>query len=347
MISLPRTRHCRTAASLVLAGVLLALFLRRAPLAEVGEVMATIQPGWLAGAVVLALLSYVLRGLRWGLILQPVGTAPAVTLVGSTAAGFAASTLLPARAGEVVRGLVIAARTGMPAAGTLASILTERLVDLATVLALFAGAAALAGGRVSTDAMAILTPVAVVAGAVLATGLGVAWLVLRHRERAINRLTRVAPSRFRGKMGGILHHAMDGLEILRRPGSWWLLAAWSALLWLTSAAQLILLARGFGIQLDLVQGVLVMSVSIVGLSVPTPGAVGGFHAAIQFALINMLGVGAALSSAFAILHHAVCFVPITLVGLVYLSRVGFSFKRIPVEKAEADPQSVLSSRAGS
>lgn len=318
----------RALASLLLTAMLLVVFLLRAPLGEVAAALAGIRPAWIAAAVGLALLSYILRALRWGVILRPLGPPPPpVTLIGSTAAGFAASTLLPARAGEVVRGLVIAARTGLPAAGTLASIVTERLVDLATVLVLFAGAAALAGGRVAPAVVRLLIPAAGLAAAGLAVGLAVVWLVLLRRESAVSRLSRLAPLRLRERFVTLLHHVMDGLAVLRNPGSWWRLGIWSLLVWLAATSHLIVLAHGFGIPLDLVQGLLVMTVSIVGLSVPTPGGVGGFHAATQFALINLLGVAAAPATAFAVLHHAVCFLPITVVGLAYLSRVGFSVRQ--------------------
>lgn len=293
---------------------------------QVAEALATVHVGWVLGAVALALSSYLLRSLRWGYILEPVGTAPTAALMGCTAAGFAASSLLPARAGEVVRGLMISARAGLPAPSALASILTERLVDLATVLLLFAGATALAGDRVPEGSLHVLVPAAGISTAVLAAGTLITWLILRRRERAVERISRLVPARFQQRFFEILHHIMDGLEILRRPGAWWRLAAWSLAVWLAAAAHLIVLAWGLGIRLDPVQGILVMAVSIVGLGVPTPGGVGGFHAAVQFALINMLAVDAARATAFAILHHAVCFLPITVVGLAYLSRVGFSLR---------------------
>ena len=128
----------KIAASVVLAGVLFGYFLWRAPLAEVGRAFTRVQPWWAVAAVLAAISTYVLRALRWGIILRPVGKAPAGKLIGATAAGFATSTLLPARAGEVVRPLLLSAQTGFPAAATLASILTERLFDGATILVLFA-----------------------------------------------------------------------------------------------------------------------------------------------------------------------------------------------------------------
>src|SRR5258708_33474033 len=51
--------------------------------------------------------------------------------------GFAASAVLPARAGEVVRPIVLARRTQVTLSSSFASVVFERVIDLATVLVLF------------------------------------------------------------------------------------------------------------------------------------------------------------------------------------------------------------------
>src|ERR671911_240084 len=50
----------------------------------------------------------------------------------------AATFLLPARAGEVIRPYLLARREGLPATAAFATIILERLLDLVTVLGLFA-----------------------------------------------------------------------------------------------------------------------------------------------------------------------------------------------------------------
>jgi hypothetical protein len=51
--------------------------------------------------------------------------------------GFAASFLLPARPGEVLRPYLLARREGLPPTAAFATIILERLLDLVTVLLLF------------------------------------------------------------------------------------------------------------------------------------------------------------------------------------------------------------------
>ena len=56
----------------------------------------------------------------------------------ATAVGFAASSVLPARAGEVIRPYFLARHENMTATGAFATIILERVLDVLTVLALLA-----------------------------------------------------------------------------------------------------------------------------------------------------------------------------------------------------------------
>ncbi len=317
-----RATPIKVAVSILLAVALLGFFLWRAPLAEVAETLARVRAGWVAVAVALALASYALRALRWGAILQPVGTAPTVALLGCTAAGFATSTVLPGRVGELVRPLLLSRTTGLPAAGALASILTERLTDLATLLAVFAGGVMIASGRLAPAAGPALRQTALLAAAGLTVAFLLVFLLLHVRAAAVPRLARLAPIRWRDRLSSFLNHLLDGLEAVRSARRLALLVAWSAAVWGTAILQIEALARGFGLSLGLAASAVLIGVSVIGLAVPTPAGVGSFHAAIQFALSTLLGADLADATAFAIVHHAVCFFPITVAGLGYMAAAG-------------------------
>jgi len=73
---------------------------------------------------------------------------------------------------------------------------------------------------------------------------------------------------------------------------------------------------------------LIVALLVVGVAVPTPGAVGGFHyfyrlgATAFFAASNDRAVGA------AIVLHAVSFVPVAIAGLILLAQEGLSLSRL-------------------
>jgi len=323
-----RRRALQIAASLLAAAALFAYFLWRAPLGEVARQIGHVRPPYLLASTAAALLSYFLRALRWGLILQPVGRASVGDLWGSTAGGFAASSVLPARAGEVVRPVLLAVRARLPVAGTLASIVTERLADLATVIALFGLGVLSVGNRLAAEWVAPLRSAAVLVLAGLAGAVTVAWLLLRFRQRAVARVAALAPGRHREAVASFAGHLLDGIEVIRSPRRLLLLGASSLLLWLVIGLQAGLLGLAFAVTLSFGQVFVLIAVSVIGLAVPTPGGVGGFHAAVQFALHQVLGAPLTVASAFALVHHAVCFFPITAVGLVYIAAWGGGLGRL-------------------
>ncbi len=324
--------------SVTLAVVLFAWFLWQAPLAEVGQSLLRARLGLVLASLAVALLTYAVRALRWGVILRPVGKAGTGNLLGCTAAGFATSTVLPARAGEIVRPVLLSARSGLPVAATLASILTERLLDGASVLVLFAAGVAFAGSTLRPGSVTALHDAALLTSAALVVAVAVVFFLLRHRKATVGRLGSLAPTRFRARTESFLHHLLDGLEVLRSPLRLAEITVWSLGLWIIIGLQVVLLAWAFGIPMNLGQAFAVVAVSVIGLAVPTPAGVGGFHAAIQFGLVHFLGVDPANATAFALVHHAICFFPITVLGLAYLGGVGLSLGRVRALRGEAVAQ---------
>ena len=324
-------------ASVALAVVLFAVFLWTAPLAQVGEALTHVKVAWLLASLAVALLTYALRALRWGLILRPVGRAGTGNLLGCTAAGFATSTVLPLRAGEIVRPLLLTARTGLPAAATLASILTERLLDGASVLLLFGFGVATAQAGLNPRNLGLLRDTAMLTTAGLVAAVVLVWFLLRRREATVRRVASWAPERFRDRVAGFFRHVLDGLEVLRRPRRLAEIAVWSLGLWVAIGWQLVLLARAFGFPMSFGEAFVVVAVSVIGLAVPAPAGVGGFHWAIRFGLTQLMSVGVPTATAFALVHHAICFFPITVLGLAYLGSVGLSLGRVRALGGAARP----------
>jgi uncharacterized protein (TIRG00374 family) len=337
-----RSHLPKVLASVVLAVVLFGVFLWTAPLGQVATALTSVKVVWVLASVAVALGTYAIRALRWGLILRPVGRAGTGNLLGCTAAGFATSTILPARAGEIVRPLLLTARTGLPAAGTLASILTERLLDGASVLVLFAGGVLFAHSSLNPGSLTLLRDAAMLTTAGLAAAVALVYLLLSHRAGTVSRLAALAPARFRTRVESFLHHLLDGLEVLRSPLRLAEIAVWSLGLWVVIAWQLVLLAKAFDLPMNLGQAFVVLAVAVIGLAVPAPAGVGGFHWAIRVGLTHFMSVGVPTATAFALLHHAICFFPITVLGLAYLAGVGLSLGRVRQLEAGAEPSAEAS-----
>ena len=130
--------HLRTVFVVALALGLLAWFLRGADLAGVSREIQGGRVAFLVLALCATMSTYFLRTLRWLYLLRPLGRPHFGVALRATVIGFGALTLLPARAGEVIRPYLLARHEGMSTTAVFATIIVERLLDMLTVLILFA-----------------------------------------------------------------------------------------------------------------------------------------------------------------------------------------------------------------
>jgi uncharacterized protein (TIRG00374 family) len=323
----------RTVLILLLTFGLLGYFLRNADMAQVWAEIRRARPDLLAGAVLITGLTYVLRALRWQYVLAPLGATHFSNAFRATVIGFAATFLLPARAGEVIRPLLLARREGLPATATFATIILERLMDMVTVLLLFAVFVLTADPATMSAHPAHLARVkagGLLAAAAAVLALTAASVAAGHPERLGRwalRIERVLPAKLARMVATFVESFTQGLGVMRQPRRLLVSLALSIPLWLSIAAGIWLTSLAFHITLPYVGSFLVMTILVVGVAMPTPGAVGGFHAAYQIGVQSFFGAPDDRAIGAAIVLHAVSFVPVTLLGLYFMARDGLSLSR--------------------
>ena len=104
--------HVRTIVVLAIAVGLVALFLHNVDLWRVGAEIVRARPEWLALSLATMVVNLAIRALRWQYLLEPLGHTSFADSFRATAVGFAASSVLPARAGEVIRPYFLARQAG-------------------------------------------------------------------------------------------------------------------------------------------------------------------------------------------------------------------------------------------
>ena len=327
-------RALRIGLSLVLMVVLLAVFLWNVDFTEVGKSIAGADPLLLIAASSVALLSYWLRALRWQFILLPVGRVRHTSVLLTTAVGYAALSLLPARMGDLIRPVLLARRERIPTSASLASILTERVFDLWTVVLFFLIFIVWPPRMPNLDEQARHSlEVLSFSGYVVGAGLVVATLILlglfRYQERMVDLLTRPVTwlrASWKQPIANFFHHFLDGLRVIQRPRDLVVTMVASVVMWYVIFWQVRLTLLAFDVDLPLRAAFLIVTLAVIGLAVPTPGGVGGFHKATQVGMTMFFGIGLNEATGVAIAYHAICFVPITIVGLLCLPLLGVKLR---------------------
>jgi uncharacterized protein (TIRG00374 family) len=339
----------RTALILALTIGLLAFFLRGVDLAGVWMATRRADARLLAVAVCVTMMTYALRAFRWQYLLAPIGPTHFATAFRTTVIGFAASFLLPARPGEVLRPYLLARREGLPPTAAFATIILERLLDLVVVLLLFGlfvvlvKPASLAGdpaiyGRVKTGGL--------IAGAAAMAGMIVFFLLAGHPERLgawALRIERVLPEKLAHAVARFVATFAQGLAVMRQPRRLLVSLILSFPLWLSISAGIWVTSRAFHMTFGYVASFLVMTLLVVGVAMPTPGGIGGFHEMYKIAVMTFFAVPEGAAVGGAVLLHAISFLPVTFLGLAFMAREGLTLGRMremaATEKVEGCPPS--------
>jgi uncharacterized protein (TIRG00374 family) len=309
---------------------LLAFAFRNANLSGVWAETRRADPVPLTIAIAVVMLTYALRALRWQYLLAPLGKTRFSSAFRATVIGFAASFLLPARAGEVIRPYVLARREHLSGPAAFATIILERLLDLLVVLLLFALFILTAAPGVIAGDPAEMARVKVGgASAVVAALGGIAFFFVMagHPDRLGRlalRLEAVLPSRLSHAVAGFVRTFTQGLAVLRQPGRLLVSLVLSFPLWMSIGAGIWLTSRAFHITFPFTASFLVVAVLVVGVAVPTPGAIGGFHAAYEFAVGTFFAAPPDRAVGAAFVLHAISFLPVTVLGVLFMIGEGLT-----------------------
>ncbi|MFN8059371.1 MAG: lysylphosphatidylglycerol synthase transmembrane domain-containing protein [Vicinamibacterales bacterium] len=318
---------------LLATGGLLAVFLRQAEFSQVWAGIRLASGPMLMLSLVFTTLTYVLRAVRWQVLLSPIGRVAFGPAFRTTVMGFSANFLLPARAGEVLRPYLLARQQRLDVTATFATIVVERLLDLMTVLALFFlfTLSYVPDPRVDLKvfrAVELGVGLATLgAAAALAMGLFVSGRPA-VAQSMVERLGSVLPARAAAFVGDLLARFITGFAVLQDRRAFTLSLLLSLPLWLAIAGGIWSVTAAFHLPVPLLGSLLVMAILVVGVSVPTPGAVGGFHEAYRFATTAFYAVPNNVAVGAALVLHAVSFVPVTVLGLVFMAREGFTLTRL-------------------
>ena len=318
----------RTVVVIALAVGLLAVFLRNADLSQVWASVTKARTDFLLLSLALTCGTFVVRAERWQYLLGPLGKTRFSTVFRATVIGFAASAVLPARAGEVIRPYLLARREGLSATAAFATIIVERILDLVAVLLLMAVFLIwFDPGIEARDSKAfeavrfgglMMAPVAV-------GMLAVMFFVAGHPERLhawVLKAEAILPARIAAMIARFAQTFAEGFAVVRSPGRLAAAIAWSMVLWVAIASGIWAVSIAFGIAMPFTGAWLMLGPLVVGVAVPTPGGVGGFHEAYRFGATAFFGANNDTAVGAAIVLHAISIGPVILVGLLFIVQDG-------------------------
>lgn len=305
------------------------LALRGLDPAHVWAEVRSAEPLWLCLAFVLCWLGYRLRAVRWRWLLAgAAGEAPRDPF-GILMLGYFLNNVLPARAGELARVALMQKQHGVPAAGTLATLFAERIVD-GVVLAAIGWWAIERALQLDLPWLRSLSLLFAVLFVLLLIAASQHARIVRWIETQQGGLARRVPAVLRRHLGTSFQH----LGAIASVGGMARVVGITLLVWSLEAGMYYGVARAFDVTLS--GPALAGFVAVVNFAslAPTPGGLG----AVELAGVSLLvQCGLAKPTAFAVVsaQHALQYLLCAVFGLWYMPRLGL-WRRAPAPKAQAE-----------
>jgi len=324
-----RTQVLRAVAGIAISAIALAVVARSVDLAATAEVLRSAASGWLVAAAGLIVVDIAIRAVRWQRLVAPVAVVRLPRMLGYLLIGYLANNVLPARLGELVRCHYLGDREGLSRTTALGTVVVERVVDIAVVVAIAAIAILVLSVR-GVVAGAVLIGAAI--AALLAVGLAVG--VAAHRIPGADRLAGTA-SRW-PRAGELTTKLRDGLAVAGRPRTLAEALGLSVVAWGATLLAFAAAGQAVGVELTIGQASLLAAGVALAAAIPAGPASLGTYELAAVRIGQAVGVPAEASLAIAILTHGLILVITTGGGLVALARVAVARPAVEGEAQGAE-----------
>ena len=328
--TLPRSLKIALIALATIA--LLYLFLRNSDLSDVWHIMRRTNPWWFAIGLLVNFSALIWRTVRWRTLLDPDSPPPFYATFFATTVGYMLSTVLPVRASDVARPALLARRTNVRFSGALGTVLTERILDLYFLLLLYCYFVIAHWNDYATHKSFFIIKSAAVGSLVILITLTLLILGIfffRERMRRVHAFVgRIVPARFRAAWMNFYDAFLQTLDLTRRPAALIRVMACTVLIWTALTTQFWFVTIAMHHPLPLDSSFFISGTTTVGLAIPTPGGVGGFHKVAQVILTTFYGFDIDSSVAAALLFHVVGTIPVVVTGLVLFAHAGISVRDV-------------------
>ncbi len=346
---------------IILAALLVWWMFRGTNWAEVAHAFRTVHWLWLGMSVIWVVLGFFTRVQRWSYIVSTAKPVSFRSMFSATQIGFLGNFVLPLRAGEAIRALVLSRLSQLSFSRCIAFVALDRVTDLVGLIVVMflavltfhpAGPISMPTGFSVPDwAQGLLRPEAIRATALTMagglTGLVIMLVLLYVNQRIVLKLSDkilgIISHALAKHVHGLLENFASGFHIFRSLRDMSKALFFSLLTWITFAVSYMDVFHAFDLSLPWYAPFLTLSLLAIAISLPgAPGFIGQFHLAIMAAIFLLSpDVDVDRARAVAIMAHLINLIPIVIVGLycLYREQLGLLALRKESLAAEAELES--------
>jgi uncharacterized protein (TIRG00374 family) len=301
---------------------------------EMWQALKTADYLWLLPGIAVYFVAVWARAWRWHYLLRPLKKIPTLKMFPIVCIGYMGNNIYPARAGEVLRAVVLKRHEGVPISASLATVVVERIFDGVVMLAfVFLNLPEL--GKLTSDAglMGIDIQTLTLVGTFVFFGALAVFLLAAmfpaRSERAIDWIVdHLIPARFRKKTSDLAKRFLSGLESLRSPKDALMVFLTSVVIWLLETVKYWFVMHAFPFTVSFFALMLMNGIGNLATTLPSaPGYIGAFDATL-IAVLKAYRVNPSVAAGYTVVLHAALWLPITALGAYFFAREGLRWSQV-------------------
>lgn len=301
-------------------------------LSEFLGAISTAQYLWVLPGILIYFVAVWIRAWRWNYLLRPIKPISARSTFPITCIGYMGNNIYPARAGEVLRAIVMKRKEGVPISTSLATIIIERIFDGVVMLAfIFFNLSELGKLTGSSGFVGSIKDIALVGTGVFFGAL-IIFIFAAMFPKTTSQVSqwliaRLPGQSLRNQVAKLLEKFLDGLSSLRSPGDVLMIFFTSVLIWLLETVKywFVMQAFSFHGSVSFFALMLLNGIANLATTIPSaPGYLGTWEAVIKAVLVAYQVPGSE-ALGYAVVLHIALYVPITVLGAFFMMREGFKW----------------------
>ena len=282
---------------------------------------------WLVPGIGVYFVGVWVRAWRWHYLLGPIKQIPTSTMFPITTIGYMGNNIYPARAGEVLRAIILKRREGVSVSASLATIIVERIFDGVVMLAfVFVNLPELANLTDASGFVGNIQQVALIGTGVFLGALAVFLLAAMFphftAKAGVWFFSLILPKRLQERIINLMTKFLTGLASLRSPFNVLMVFFTSVIIWLLETGKYWFVMHAFDFDVSFFALMLMNGIVNLATTIPSaPGYIGTFDAP-GIAVLTAYGVEHSVAVGYTLVLHVALWLPITLLGAYYLAQEG-------------------------
>ncbi|WP_337865761.1 lysylphosphatidylglycerol synthase transmembrane domain-containing protein [Ignavibacterium sp.] len=329
--------------SFLLAGIFLYVAFHDVSFSEVLEITAEADLFWMIVFIILFYAAHILRALRWKYILNSVKSDTKFAhLFNSLMIGYGVNCITP-KLGEVTRAVLFGKWEGLSRSSMFGTVILERIIDIIALAVSVLIAIIISTENIRGSFPWLMTTL-YITSALIVLFILFLYLILKYEKKfsewIVKLLNRFSHS-LADKVAYIFSMLTQGFFSLKGRKNYYITLLLSALIIIVYAATSyigLLMLNMQNIQpVTFTMGWVLMSISSIGVIIPTPGSTGSYHTLAKSTLVLLYGFGETISAAYAFLTHIISYILFILTALVIyfvLGKKSIALNNVPKTSTE-------------